>query len=219
MMLAMRRATFFGVLSFLVGVQGVGASAAAVRPPDRVYTYSVVQGTTVLSSAVVTVSTSGKNVHVVDKGTVGGVTGDVQFDLDDTTLAQSHYAGSLSSAGTTVNVTVSSDGPLLRILRIKDQVIAVYGAPDTQAMIVSDNLISSFIFIPAIVTATGTKAIAELSLGTGQALRSEITPGTEAGTLTMLLGSLHLQYTYDPATLVVKRIHVLEQNLDILLAP
>ena len=131
MMFAMRRAAFFGVLSILVGVQGVGASAAAVRPPDRVYTYSVVQGTTVLSSAVVTVSTSGKNVHVVDKGTVGGVTGDVQFDLDDTTLAQSHYAGSLSSAGTTVNVTVSSDGPLLRILRIKDQVIAVYGAPDT----------------------------------------------------------------------------------------
>ena len=35
----------------------------------------------------------------------------------------------------------------------------------------------------------------------------------------MLLGSLHLQSTYDPATLVVKRIHVLEQNLDILLAP
>lgn len=219
MMLAMRRAIFFCVLTFAVGVQGIGASAAALRPADGRYTYSILQGTTVLSSSVITVSTLGKNVHVVDKGTVFGVTANLQFDLDDTTLAQSRYAGSFTFAGTALDATVSSDGPLLRTLRVKDQVIAVAGAPDAQAMIVADNQISSFIFVPAIVKATGAKAIAEIVLSNGSALRSEITLGSEPGTMTMLLGSLHLQYTFDPATFVVKRIHVLEQNLDIQLAP
>ncbi len=193
----------------------LGADSAAIRPPNTTYTYQFVRGGAPFGISTIVVTSSNALVHVNEKATIGSVAADVHFDLDETSLAQSGYAGSFVVQGQQTDVKITHDATDILTIRVGADAVAVHALASAPTLLVADDLVSAFAFIPAIAKQRHLGAITEVVPNGSRALRADVAFGERPGTLSMIVNGLHLDFTFDPKTFVVSNVHVNEQNFDI----
>ena len=224
-----QRLCTFGVLSTIVALCAAGP-AAKVVPADGTYQYDIrVNGTSIAKSEIVVSRRSPESIEVVETLSQGPVSVNTHARYAAAKLALLSYEADVRAPGGSQHTSVkpTPDGVTIEV---PGQRVAIAADPTAPTLALSDNFIGTLFIIPALMQSNGAKTLTmAILLGGSRVVASVVpdfhadrpasVPATDAN-VTILFGSIHKTFWYDPATLVVSDIRSPETHSEIrLLSP
>jgi alpha-beta hydrolase superfamily lysophospholipase len=203
------------------------AAPAPARPPDAIYSYSILVGDAPIGSSTVRIDGSGGAAIVVTEHAAFALpkfSAATTLDYDPATLNETAYSADfeLPAGPQHTDVTFKPGTLSLTVPRGTVDIPADAAAP---VELVGDNLIGSSLFVPAIVQAGNLTTFTLAVLSGARALVAQVVqpappparPATvPAGDvlLSIRFAGIREDYWYDPATEVVHDISIPAQHAD-----
>jgi dienelactone hydrolase len=223
-----QRLCTFGVVSTIVALCAAGP-AAKVVPADGTYQYDIrVNDVSIAKSEIVVSRRSPESFEVVETLIQGPVSVSTHARYASARLALLSYEADVRAPGGSQHTSVkpTPDGVTIEV---PGQRVAIAADPTAPTMALSDNFIGTLFIIPALMQSNGAKTLTMAMLQGGSrvvasvvpdfhAERPSSVPATDAN-VTILRGSIHDTFWYDPATLIVSDIRSPETHSEIRLLP
>ncbi len=210
----------------LIATATASAQAVPPRPPDGTYVYAATFRGTPIGNSTFTIDGSSVPGTIVVKESanfsVPKYSATTAMHYDAATLHESGYSADFTVGTTSQHTDVTFKPGVVSVAVNPGHGADIAADPSAPLELLGDNLIASSALVPAIVHATGIKALTLAVLAGGKPLLVTIgaagnaarPPSVPAGDASLALdfNGLHEIYWYDPTTFVMHDVQIPEQG-------